>query len=169
LQFLVKELAKDLDLNVLFDSESFRTPQKVFIELKNVTAAKALDYIFLQQNLFFQKVGPRTILVAVQNRAKIFSNWFLRTFYLANADPTEVQKTSFRQFRHSRQNATITLVDKATNSITVRDTQEKRAAYRQIDKFFGQRPRRSRDGCANLRGFQNDLLQIGNQSAHEAV
>ena len=67
LQYLIKELAKDLDLNVLFDKESFRQEgAKVKIELKNVTAAKALDYIFLQEGLFFQKVGPRTILIANQ-------------------------------------------------------------------------------------------------------
>ncbi len=40
LQFIIKELAKDLDLNVLFDQESFRQPgRKTYIELKNVTAA----------------------------------------------------------------------------------------------------------------------------------
>ncbi|HQU84449.1 MAG TPA: hypothetical protein PKY59_15030, partial [Pyrinomonadaceae bacterium] len=47
LQFIVKELAKDLDLNVLFDFQSRFDQRKVKIELKNVTAAKALDYIFL--------------------------------------------------------------------------------------------------------------------------
>ena len=66
LQFIIKELARDLDLNVLFDVESFRSPKKTFIDLKNVSAARALDYIFLQEGLFFQKVGPRTILITNQ-------------------------------------------------------------------------------------------------------
>jgi hypothetical protein len=48
LQYLIKELAKNLDLNVLFDVESFRQERNIKIELKNVTPAKALDYIFLQ-------------------------------------------------------------------------------------------------------------------------
>lgn len=65
LQFLIKELARDIDLNVLFDIDSFRTPgRKMFIELKNVTVAAALDYIFLQEGLFFEEAGPKTILVA---------------------------------------------------------------------------------------------------------
>lgn len=64
LQFLIKELARDLDLNVLFDVESFRGPRKTFIELKNVTAAAALDYILLQEGLYFEAAGPKTILVA---------------------------------------------------------------------------------------------------------
>jgi hypothetical protein len=37
---------------VLFDVESFRQERKIKIELKNVTPAKALDYIFLQEGLF---------------------------------------------------------------------------------------------------------------------
>ena len=43
-EYIVRELAKDLDLNVLFDQESFRQPLKVKIELKNVTSARALDF-----------------------------------------------------------------------------------------------------------------------------
>jgi len=92
LQFIVKELAKDLDLNVLFDSESRLDSRKVKIELKNVTSARALDYIFLQENLFFQKVGPRTILVASNNRRNIPQQLVLKTFYLANASPKDIQK-----------------------------------------------------------------------------
>jgi hypothetical protein len=65
LQFIIKSLARDLDINVLFDVESFRTNgRKTFIDLKNVTAAEALDYILLQERLFFEEAGPRTILVA---------------------------------------------------------------------------------------------------------
>jgi membrane-associated protease RseP (regulator of RpoE activity) len=65
LQFLIKELARDLDLNVLFDIESFRgTGRKSFIDLKNVTAAEALDYLFLQEGLYFEEAGPKAIIVA---------------------------------------------------------------------------------------------------------
>ena len=164
LQFLIKELAKDLDLNVLFDSESFRTPQKVSIELKNVTAAKALDYIFLQQNLFFQKVGPRTILVAVQNRRQNFQQLVLRTFYLANADPTEVQKTIVSAIpAQPGRTPTITLVDKPTNSITVRDTQEN---VRLIGKLINSLDKDRAEVVMDVQIYEvskDDLLQIGNQ------
>ena len=91
LQYIVKELAKDLDLNVLFDADSRLENRKIRIELKNVSAAKALDYIFLQENLFFQRVGPRTIIVATNNQRTKFQQLVLRTFYLANADPTKVK------------------------------------------------------------------------------
>ncbi len=71
LQFLIKELAHDIGLNVLFDNESFRSHgRKVFIELKNVTSSEALDYILLQEGLFFEEAGPKTILVAIQGRQR---------------------------------------------------------------------------------------------------
>ena len=106
LQFIIKELAKDLDLNVLFDSGSnaIRNRQ-VRIDLHNVSAAQALDYIFLQENLFFQKVGPRTILVADNNRRANFQQLVLRTFYLANADPQRSSRSFSRRSRHSRAEA----------------------------------------------------------------
>lgn len=72
LQFLIKELGRDMDINVLFDNESFRSyGRKVSIELKNVTSAEALDFIFLQEGLFFEEVGPKTILVAIQAKQRL--------------------------------------------------------------------------------------------------
>lgn len=128
LQFLIKELAKDLDLNVLFEGESFReqgTPRRIKIELKNVTAAKALDYIFLQENLFFQKVGPRTILVAQTARRGNFQQLVLRTFYLSNASPKDVAKIVQTAIpAQPGRTPTIVLTDDATNSLTIRDTEE---------------------------------------------
>src|SRR5687767_4064107 len=52
LQFLVKELARDMDLNVLFDPESRLESRKVRIELKNVTNAEALKLVLLQEGLY---------------------------------------------------------------------------------------------------------------------
>lgn len=68
LVFLIKELAKDLNLNVLFDSDSRLEMRTVRIEVKNVSTAEALDYILLQENLIAERVDPRTILIA--NRVK---------------------------------------------------------------------------------------------------
>lgn len=65
LQFLIKELAKDLDLNVIFDSLTFRPGgnRKTNIELKNVTSWEAINYILMQERLIFEEVGPKTILI----------------------------------------------------------------------------------------------------------
>ncbi len=68
LQFLIRELAKDMDLNVLFDPQSRLEMRTVRIELKNVTVADSLNYILLQEGLFSEEVGPKTILVSSRLR-----------------------------------------------------------------------------------------------------
>jgi general secretion pathway protein D len=163
-EYIIKELAKDLDLNVLFDKDTFRQPIKVKIELKNVTAAKALDYIFLQENLFFQKVGPRTIIVANQQQRQRFQQLVLRTFYLSNADPTEVAKTiQFAIPVQPGRTPTQPLVDKATNSITVRDTTEN---IRIIGNLIKSLDKDRAEVVMDVQIYEvnkTDLLQFGNQ------
>ncbi len=66
--FLIKELARDMGINVLFDAESRLEMRSVRIELKNVTAAEALNYILMQEGLFYEEAGPKTILVASRFR-----------------------------------------------------------------------------------------------------
>lgn len=163
-QFLIKELAKDLDLNVLFDKDTFRQDFKIKVELKNVTAAKALDYIFLQEGLFFQKVGPRTILVANGLQRQRFQQLVLRTFYLANADPTEVAKTiQFAIPAQPGRTPTQPLVDKSTNSITVRDTTEN---IRIIGNLIRSLDKDRAEVVMDVQIYEvnkTDLLKFGNQ------
>jgi general secretion pathway protein D len=171
LQFIIKELAKDLDLNVLFDSQSasFRGDRKVKIELKKVTAAKALDYIFLQEGLFFQKVGPRTILVAESNRRQQFQQLVLRTFYLANADPKDVQKVLQGAIpAQPGRTPTISIVDEDTNSITIRDTEEN---IRLMSKLISSLDKDRAEVVMDVAIYEvskSDLLKLGNQIGTEA-
>ncbi|MDQ3129589.1 MAG: hypothetical protein M3Q99_02360 [Acidobacteriota bacterium] len=172
LQFIIKELATELDLNVLFDAQSpvfSRNDKKVKIDLKNVTAAKALDYIFLQEGLFFQKVGPRTILVAESNRRQQFQQLVLRTFYLANADPKDVQKVLQGAIpAQPGRTPTISIVDEDTNSITIRDTQENiRLMGRLISSLDKDRAEVVMD-VAIYEVSKSDLLRLGNQIGTEA-
>src|SRR5262245_61458875 len=60
----IRKLAEELNLNVIFDRQSFAQSRPLDITLREVTTAQALDYIFLQEGLFFQKLSRRTILVA---------------------------------------------------------------------------------------------------------
>ena len=168
LQFLIKELAKDLDLNVLFDTESRLDSRKAKIELKNVTAAKALDYVFIQENLFFQKVGPRTILVAVGNRRQNFQQMVLRTFYLSNADPKDVQRVIAGAIpAQPGRTPTTSIVDEDTNSITIRDTQENiRIIGRLISSLDKDRAEVVMD-VAIYEVSKSDLLKLGNQIGNE--
>lgn len=164
LQFIVKELAKDLDLNVLFDSESRLDSRKVKIELKNVTSARALDYIFLQENLFFQKVGPRTILVASNNRRNILQQLVLKTFYLANASPKDIQKVIQGAIpAQGGRPQTIILPDDATNSVTVRDTSENIKIIGRLIRALDKDRAEVVMDVAIYEVNRGDLLQFGNQ------
>lgn len=165
LKSIIKDLARDLDLNVLFDSESFRgADRKTVIDLKNVTAARALDYVFLQEGLFFQKVGPRTILVASQQRRQNFQQLVLRTFYLANAAPKEVAKVVQTAIpAQPGRSQTIVLTDDATNSITVRDTEEN---IRLIGKLISSLDKDRAEVVMDVAIYEiskTDLMRLGNQ------
>lgn len=164
LQFLISELAKDLDLNVLFDTQSFRSPKKIKIELKNVTAAKALDYIFLQEGLFFEKVGPRTIIIAASTRRQFFQQLVLRTFYLANADPADVEKVIKGAIpAQPGRTPTIVLTDEDTNSLTVRDTVENIRLIEQLIKSLDKDRAEVVMDVQIYEVSKTDLLQLGNQ------
>ncbi|MDH3492889.1 MAG: hypothetical protein OEM82_05020, partial [Acidobacteriota bacterium] len=168
LQFLIRELAKDLDLNVLFDTNSFRSPKRIKIELKNVTAAKALDYIFLQEGLFFEKVGPRTIIVAASTRRQFFQQLVLRTFYLANADPKDVAQIIQKAIpAQPGRTPTIVLTDEDTNSITIRDTAEN---IRLMEQLIRSLDKDRAEVVMDVKIYEvskNDLLQIGNQFGNQ--
>ncbi len=125
LKTVIKQLAADLDLNVMFDRQSFAQPRPVEVNLRNVTAAKALDYIFLQENLFFQKLDRRTILVADQTRRPQYQQLVVRTFFIANSDPDKIKALIAQALPASvGRPQPIVVSDKDTNSLTVRDTAE---------------------------------------------
>jgi general secretion pathway protein D len=164
LQYIVKELAKDLDLNVLFDAESRLENRKIRIELKNVTAARALDYIFLQENLFFQKVGPRTVIVATGNRRTNFQQLILRTFYLANANPKDVKAVITAAIpAQPGRSQTIVIEDATTNSLTIRDTEENVRLFAKLISSLDKDRAEVVMDVAIYEVNKNDLMRLGNQ------
>jgi len=164
LMTLVRDLARSLDLNVLFDTQSRLDTRDLKIELKDVTAAKALDYIFLQENLFFQKVGPRTILVADGNRRQNFQQLVLRTFYLANSNPKDVAKVVQTAIpAQPGRTPTIPLVDEATNSLTVRDTSENIKIISNLISALDKDRAEVVMDVAIYEVSKTDLLKLGNQ------
>ena len=125
LKDFIRKLAEELNLNVIFDRQSFVQPRQIDINLKDVTTSQALDYIFLQESLFFQKLSRRTILVADQTRRPQYQQLVLRTFYLANSEPEKVKSLVSQAIPASvGRPQTIVVADKDTNSLTVRDTAE---------------------------------------------
>ena len=90
-----KVLGKLAGVNVLFDAE-YR-PQKINVELNDVTAHEALDLLALQSKTFWQPVSPNTIFVAADTpgkRKEVQGN-VMKTFYLKNvSSPTELQEAA---------------------------------------------------------------------------
>lgn len=120
---VIKQLALDLNLNVMFDRQSFAQPRPVDLNLQKVTTAKALDLLFLQENLFFQKLDKRTILVADQSRRPQYQQLVVRTFFIANSDPDKIKLLIGQALPASvGRPQPIVVSDKDTNSLTVRDT-----------------------------------------------
>jgi general secretion pathway protein D len=125
LKAFIRSLAEQLNLNVIFDRQSFVQPRTIDINLREVTTSQALDYIFLQESLFFQKLSRRTILVADQTRRPQYQQLVLRTFFLANSDPDKVKTLVGQAIPPSvGRPQTIVVADKDTNSLTIRDTAE---------------------------------------------
>lgn len=164
LKNVIRDLAQSLDLNVIFDTETFRQTRDLTIELKNVTTAQALDYIFLQEGLFFQKIGKRSILVANQQRRQNFQQLVLRTFYLANAKPADVRTVLTQAIPpQPGRPPSQAIVDEATNSITVRDTSENIKIIANLIKAIDKDRAEVVMDVNIYEVTKTDLLQLGNQ------
>ena len=90
-----KTVGKLAGINVLIDPD-FR-PQKMTIDLADVTMREALDMIRLQSKTFWRPVLPNTILVAQDSPAKRkeLEQNVMKTFYLSNiTTPNDLQEAA---------------------------------------------------------------------------
>jgi general secretion pathway protein D len=160
----IRLLAEQLGLNVIFDTQSFRTPRTVEINYSDVTTAQALDLIFLQEGLFFQKVNRRTILVADQNRRAQYQQLVIRTFYLANIRPEDARSVIAAAIPPNQgRPQTVVLPDKDTNSITIRDTPENLRLIGEILQSIDKDRAEVVMDVSIYEVSRSDLLQLGNQ------
>src|ERR1041385_8586390 len=164
LKQLIRNLAEQLNLNVIFDRQSFAQSRPVDISLKDVTTAQALDYLFLQEGLFFQKLSRRTILVADQARRPQYQQLVLRTFFLSNMKPADARQLVQQAIPPSvGRPQTIVVPDDATNSLTVRDTAEN---VRLIGDLLQSIDKDRAEVVMDVSIYEvskSDLLQLGNQ------
>jgi general secretion pathway protein D len=164
LKQLIRNLAEQLNLNVIFDRQSFAQSRQVDINLKDVTTAQALDYLFLQEGLFFQKLSRRTILVADQARRPQYQQLVLRTFYLSNMKPADARTLVQQAIPPSvGRPQTIVVPDEATNSLTVRDTAEN---VRLIGDLLASIDKDRAEVVMDVSIYEiskSDLFQLGNQ------
>src|ERR1041385_2881653 len=164
LKQLIRTLAEQLNLNVIFDRQSFAQSRPVDISLRDVTTAQALDYLFLQEGLFFQKLSRRTILVADQARRPQYQQLVLRTFFLSNMKPADARTLVQQAIPPSvGRPQTIVVPDDATNSLTVRDTAEN---VRLIGDLLQSIDKDRAEVVMDVSIYEvskSDLMQLGNQ------
>src|SRR6267142_5373949 len=164
LKAFIRQLADQLSLNVVFDRQSFVQPRTIDLNLKDVTTAQALDYVFLQEGLFFQKLSRRTILVADQTRRAQYQQLVLRTFYLSNIKPEDARTIITGALPPSvGRPQTIVVPDKDTNSLTVRDTAEN---VRLIGELLNSLDKDRAEVVMDVNIYEvskTDLMQLGNQ------
>lgn len=169
LKAFIRSLAEQLSLNVIFDRQSFVQPRTIDINLRDVTTSQALDYVFLQESLFFQKLSRRTILVADQTRRPQYQQLVLRTFFLANSDPDKVKTLVGQAIPPSvGRPQTIVVSDKDTNSLTIRDTAEN---VRLIGELIQSIDKDRAEVVMDVNIYEvskSDLLQLGNQIGQDA-
>ncbi|MGA9996899.1 MAG: secretin N-terminal domain-containing protein [Pyrinomonadaceae bacterium] len=164
LKSFIRKLADELELNVVFDRQSFSQPRNIEVNLHNITTARALDYIFMQEGLFFQKLDRRTILVADQTRRPQYQQLVIRTFYLSNIDPQDARNLITAAIPPSQgRPQPIVFPDKATNSLTVRDTSENINLIGQILQSIDKDRAEVVMDVNIYEVSRTDLFQLGNQ------
>lgn len=90
-----QDLCKLAGINVLFDPDY--KPQKLTIDLNNVTLLQALNMLGLESKTYWQPVLKNTIFVTTDSPAKRkeLEQNVMKTFYLKNiSDPTELQEVA---------------------------------------------------------------------------
>jgi general secretion pathway protein D len=163
LEGLIRKLADELELNVVFDQNFSQVKRNVNIHWKNMTPARALDYVFLSNGLFFQKLDRRTILVADQTKRPVYQQLVLRTFYLYNIKPEDAQRLLQGSLPANAGRQPQFMTNPQTNSITVRDTPENIHIIEQLLKTVDKDRSEVVMEVAIYEISRNDLLQLGNQ------
>jgi general secretion pathway protein D len=161
LEQFVKYLARQLKLNVVFDRDFPK--RNINVDLQDVTAAQALDYIFLTQGLFFQKLSNRTIVVAEQVKRPQYQQLVLRTFYLYNVDPNDARQLITASIPPQAGRQPVITANKSTNSITIRDTPEN---VRLVGELLRSIDKERAEVVMDVNIYEvsrEDLMQLGNQ------
>jgi general secretion pathway protein D len=124
---IYQSLASAAGINVIFDPQL--KDDNVSIVLNNIEFQKALETLLRQENHFYKVIDDHTMLIAADNpqNRKTYEDLVIRTFFLSNGDVTEVSNA----LRSLLQTTRIS-INKAENSITLRDTADKVAIAEKI-------------------------------------
>lgn len=132
LRLVIQNIARQLGLNIVFD-ETFRDNQNYSISLNNVTLAKALDIILVQNKLTFEMLDRRTLLIYQDNPTNRgrFERLLVKTFYLSNANLDETRQT-ITQLLATGGTPRQIAASKQLNALIVRGTTEDLRLVQQV-------------------------------------
>ncbi|HXG92168.1 MAG TPA: secretin N-terminal domain-containing protein [Blastocatellia bacterium] len=165
LNTVIEQLAQQMKLNVIFDQQAqalVKSPAaRVNVELRDVTYPRALEMLLKTNNLMYAQLDSRTIVIASDNPAsrQRYEPFALRTFYVKNADLTEVRGAIQAAMPSAKQ---LTVV-KQLNALVARDTP---ANLELIEQLIDSLDKQKAEVLIDINIYEvsrNDLLQIGNQ------
>jgi len=112
-------IQRQAGIRILLDPD-FQS-KKVSVDFEKVTLAQLIDYLMMQTKNFYKVVDPQTIIVApdTQNKRREYEELVMRTFFLSNAEPGDMQKVL-----QTLAGIKVMTVDTRRNAITVRDKPE---------------------------------------------
>lgn len=113
LREILATLSRASGVNIITHS-SFQD-QTISVDLRGLPFQRILDTLMLQNDLFYKVIDKNTIMVfkATPQNRDLYENQILKTYYLSNADPTELRSTlttlnpQLRVFTDKRINAII--------------------------------------------------------------
>ena len=165
LKTLIRSLAEQLNLNVIFDRQSFAQSRPVDINLARChhrTGARLP--VSSGRTLSSRNSAAEQSCVADQARRPQYQQLVLRTFFLSNMKPADARTLVQQAIPPSvGRPQTIVVPDDATNSLTVRDTAEN---VRLIGDLLQSIDKDRAEVVMDVSIYEiskNDLLQFGNQ------
>jgi general secretion pathway protein D len=158
----IEQVAQSIHLNVAFEQqvEVAMRNRPLNIELRDVTAAEALEIILQSNNLMYTQISRRTIFIMIdspQTRMR-FEPMAVRTFYVKNADINDL-KSAVASTVGTKQ----IVISKQLNALVIRDSP---ANLELIDSMISSLDKSKAEVLIDVRMYEvsrNDLLQIGNQ------
>lgn len=112
-------LAKSFGVNVIFDDGVKSVPVTLFA--KNVTFEQGLGLLLATSKTFYRKIGPNTILLALDNKEKHsqYEDHLVRTFALNTVRAKEMSDILKGVFTVKK-----IVINEQLNTITIRDSEE---------------------------------------------
>jgi general secretion pathway protein D len=161
----IASLSRTLGLNVIFD-ETIVDNKRFSIDLADVTYARAVDLIFLQNKLSFEMVDRKTLFVYTDNptNRQRFERLAVKTFYLNNAKLTEVRGAVQGFLTAAGGGRTVTAVD-GLNALLVRATPGELQMVRQVIDTLDKNVSEVVIDISIYEISRTDALELGNQVA----